>query len=192
MRHRHLRRRLYARLSGEARARLVLSQADARGYLTHEDAERLARYMPEGPRRAPYIRTIRQWCEAHGIPTDLHEEDELDEVGKSLIVRFHIIDRHMAWEQPKVEAVESFVEPGGWINFRQHPWEPSGILPVPADPEQAWLDFVEWCRDGPYHRDEPLLRKETYLRIFTENKPAHAWELRPSEPTPETTPTDSP
>src|SRR5262245_6037980 len=123
MRHRHLRRRLYARLSGEARARLALCQADARGYPTAEDAERLARYMPVGPKRGPYLRFIRIWCEARGIPTDLHEEDEIDDVGKELVAGFHIIDRHMAWERPKVEALENYVEPGGWTNFRQHPWE---------------------------------------------------------------------
>jgi hypothetical protein len=45
------------------------------------------------------------------------------------------------------------------------------------------IRFAEWCRDRPYHSAELLLRKETYLRIFTENKPYHAWELRqPSEP----------
>ena len=107
----------------------------------------------------------------------------MSEVSKQLLIRFHIIDRHMAYEAPKHAALESYAEVGGWINFRQHPWEPSGVLPVPADPEAARLDFVEWCRDGPYHSAEPLLRKETYLKIFTENKPYHAWELRqPSEP----------
>jgi len=49
---------------------------------------------------------------------------------------------------------------------------------VPADPEAVWLDFVEWCCMGPYHAAEASLRKETYLRIFTEDKPYHAWELR--------------
>ena len=76
----------------------------------------------------------------------------------------------------------------------QHPWTPSGILPVPADPEEAWADFVEWCRDGPYHSAEPLLRKETYLRLFTEHKPYHQWELRqpaePAESSRENTPVD--
>jgi len=75
---------------------------------------------------------------------------------------------------------KSYVEPGGYTNWRQHPWEPSGVLPVPADPEAAWLDFVEWCRDGPYHSAEPLLRKETYLRIFTGeagDKPYLEWQL---------------
>jgi hypothetical protein len=112
------------------------------------------------------------------IPTDLHEEDELSGALKSLIVRSHIADRYMGWERPKVEALESYVEPDGWIKFRQHPWTPSGILPVPSDPGAAWLDFVEWCQDGPYHSAEPLLRKQTYQKIFSEDQPYHAWELR--------------
>jgi hypothetical protein len=107
-------------------------------------------------------------------------------------MRHHIIDRRTAYEAPRHAAMESYVEPGGWINFRQHPWEPNDVLPVPLDLEATWDDFVEWCRDGPYHSAEPLLRKETYLRIFTEDKPYHAWELRPSEPTPEKSPADLP
>ena len=78
-------------------------------------------------------------------------------------------------------ALESYIEPGGWTNWRQHPWTPSGILPVPADPEAAWEDFCEWCRPGPYQAAQPLLRQETYLRIFTESKPYHAWQLRRPE-----------
>jgi hypothetical protein len=39
------------------------------------------------------------------------------------------------------------------------------------------IRFVEWGEDGSYHSAEPLLRKEMYLRIFTEDKPYHAWEL---------------
>jgi hypothetical protein len=90
----------------------------------------------------------------------------------------------MTWERPKVEGLERYVEPGGWTNWRQHPWTPSGILPVPADPEEASADFVAWCRDGPYQSAEPLMRKETYLKIFTEHSgsfpphvagPAAAW-----------------
>jgi hypothetical protein len=87
----------------------------------------------------------------------------------------------MAWERPKIEALERYVKPGRWTNWRQDPWTPSGILPVPADLGAAWLDFVVRCRDGPYHSAEPLLRKETYIKIFTGEegkKPYHAWELR--------------
>jgi hypothetical protein len=171
-------RQAFARLNGEARAWYFLQQIERRGKITDADVAELAERIPDGPERASYLRTIRRWADTHQIATDLHPEDEMDDVGKALVVRFHIIDRHMGWERPRVEAVESFVEAGGWTNFRQGPWEPSGILPVPADPEAAWLDFVEWCQDGPYHSAEPLLRKETYLRIFTENKPYHQWELR--------------
>jgi hypothetical protein len=78
-----------------------------------------------------------------------------------------LIDRHMAWERPQVEALESYVEPDGWTNWRQQPWELSGVLPVPADSEEAWEDFVAWRRDGHYHSAEPLLRKEANLKIFT-------------------------
>jgi hypothetical protein len=135
-----------------------------------------------------YLRCLWQWSQAHGDILGLDEEDTMDEISKRLLVRHHIIDRHMAYKRPQQEAVESFVEPGGWTNFRQHPWTPSGILPVPADPEAAWADFVEWCKGPPYQAAEPLLRKETYIKIFTGedgDKPYHAWELRqPSDPRP--------
>jgi hypothetical protein len=176
-------RQAFSRLNGEARAWYFLQQIERRGKITDADVAELAEHLPDGPERGPYLRTIRRWAEVHHITTDLHPEDEITDVGKALIVRFHVIDRHMAWERPKIEAMESYVEPGGWTNFRQHPWEPSGILPVPSDPEAAWADFVAWCREGPYQSAEPLLRQETYLRIFTEDKPYHAWELQqPSEP----------
>lgn len=61
----------------------------------------------------------------------------MDDVGKALVVRWHIVDRHMAWERPRVEALEGFQDARGFRARRQHPWEPSGILPVPADPEAA-------------------------------------------------------
>jgi hypothetical protein len=185
-------RQAFARLNGEARAWYFLQKIERQGGLTDGDVAELAAHIPDGPERAPYLRTIRRWAEARYITTDLHPEDEMDDVGKALVVRWHIVDRYMAWERPKIEALESYVEPGGWTNWRQHPWTPSGILPVPADPEEAWADFVEWCRDGPYHCTEPLLRKETYLKIFTEDKPYHVWELRPNEPTSENTPTGMP
>jgi hypothetical protein len=179
-------RQLIWRLPPAKRAQYLLDQIEARGELLDEDVDRLAVYVPQdGPDRSAYLRCLWQWSRAHGDILGLDEEDTMDEVSKQLLVRHHIIDRRMAYEAPKHAALESYVEPGGWTNFRQHPWEPSGILPVPVDPEAAWLDFVEWCQDGPYHRTEPLLRQETYLKIFAENKPYHAWELRPSEPTPE-------
>jgi hypothetical protein len=173
-------RQAFARLNGGARAWYFLQQIERRGGPTDADMAALAENIPDGPERAPYLRTIRRWAETHQIPTDLHSEDEMDDVDKTLVVRLHVIDRYMAWERPKVEALESYRDARGFQAWTQHPWTPSGILPVPADPEAAWLDFVEWCRDGPYHSAEPLLRKETYLRIFTEDKPYHAWELRQS------------
>jgi hypothetical protein len=178
-------RQAFARLNGEARAWYFLQQIERRGGLTDAAVAELAEHIPDGPEREPYLRTIRCWAEAHQIATDIHQEDEMDDVGKALVVRLHIVDRRMAWERPKVEAMEGYQDARGFRAWRQHPWEPSGILPVPADPEAAWADFVAWCRDGPYHSTEPLLRKETYLRIFTDDKPYHAWELREaSEPRP--------
>jgi hypothetical protein len=185
-------RQLIWRLPPVKRAGYLLDQIDAHGELRDEDVDRLATYAPsDDTDRSAYLRCLWQWSHAHGDILGLDEEDVMSDLGKEMLVRWHTLDRRAAFEAPKNASLESYVEAGGWTNFRQHPWTPSGILPVPPDPEAAWLDFVEWCRDGPYHSAEPLLRKETYLRIFTENKPYHAWELRqPSEPTSENTPTD--
>jgi hypothetical protein len=111
-------------------------------------------------------------------------DPQLSEAGKTLRVRFHITDRHIEYERPRMEALESYREPGGWNNWRQHPWTPSGILPMPADPEAAWADFIEWCQGPPLNGAEPPLRKESYIAIFTSpDPPYHAWELRqPSDP----------
>jgi hypothetical protein len=172
-------RQLIWRLPAAKRAQYLLDQIDARGELRDVDVDRLAAYVPQDDSdRSAYLRVLWQWSRAHNDVLGLIEEDIMSDVGKEMLVRFHIIDRHMAWERPKIEALESYVEPGGWTNWRQHPWAPSGVLPVPADPEAAWLDFVEWCQEGPYHSAKPLLRRETYLKIFSENKPYHTWELR--------------
>jgi hypothetical protein len=172
-------RQLIWRLPAAKRAQYLLSQIDARGELRDVDVERLAAYVPsDEPDRSAYLRCLWKWSQAHGDILGLEEEDTMSEVSKQLLVRYHIIHRHMAWERPRIEAKESYVEPGGWTNWRQHPWMPSGVEPVPPDPEEAWADFVAWCQDGPYHSAEPLLRKETYLKIFTEDKPYHDWELR--------------
>jgi hypothetical protein len=175
-------RQLIWRLPATKRAGYLLDQIDARGELLDEDVDRLAAYVPpEGRDRSAYLCCLWQWSRAHGDALGLEEEDTMDELSKQLLIRYHIIDRHMAWERPKLDAMESYVEPGGWTNWRQHPWTPSDILPVPADPEAAWLDFVEWCKGPPYQAAEPLLRKETYLAIFTSpTPPYHTWELRQS------------
>jgi hypothetical protein len=176
-------RQAFARLNGEARAWYFLQQIERRGKITDADVAELAEHIPDGPERGPYLRTIRRWAETHQIPTDIHQEDEMDDAGKVLMVRYHVIDRHMSWEKPKVEALESYRDAHGYQAWTQHPWEPSAVLPVPADPEAAWADFVAWCRDGLHHSAEPRLRKETYLKIFTGDRPYHGWELRqPSEP----------
>jgi hypothetical protein len=94
------------------------------------------------------------------------------------MVRFHIIDRYAAWERPRIEAMEFYTDGRGYQAWRQHPWEPSGVEPVPADPEAAWKDFCLWCQGPPMNRTEPPLRRETYLRIFSEGKPYHGWEVR--------------
>jgi hypothetical protein len=174
-------RQAFAQLNGEARAWYFLQQIERRGGLTDADVAELAEHIPDSQERGPYLRTIRRWAEAHQITTDLHPEDEMDDVGKALVVRFHVIDRYAVWERPKIEAMEFLDDERGFRRWRQHPWKPSGILPVPADPEAAWLDFVEWCRTGPYQAAEPLLRRETYLKIFTEDKPYRIWELRGAE-----------
>jgi hypothetical protein len=186
-------RQAFSRLNGEARAWYFLQQIERRDGLTDADVADLAEHIPDGPERGPYLRTIRRWAETHQIVTDIHQEDEMDNVGKALVVRLHIVDRRMAWERPKVEALEGYQDARGFRAWRQHPWTPSGVEPVPVDPEEAWADFVEWCKGPPYQAAEPLLRKETYLRIFTEDKPYHAWELRqPAEPARENTPADLP
>jgi hypothetical protein len=179
--------RALANLDGGQRARYVLRLIEKRraqhGHVTEADAVLVAQHMPAGPDRAVYIRMVREWCQAHDIETDLHREDELDDVGKSLLVRFHIVERRMAWERPKIEAMESYVTSDGFMAWRQHPWEPSGILPVPPNAEEAWLDFIEWVKGSPMRYAEVPLRRETYLKIFTEDKPYHAWELRqPDKP----------
>jgi hypothetical protein len=114
-----------------------------------------------------------------------HHEDELSNAGKTLLVRFHVAYRHIDYERPKHDAREQVIGPGGVVSWRQHPWTPSGVLPVPADPEEAWLDFVAWCQGPPMNAPEVPLRKGTYLSIFTSpNPPYHAWELRqPSDTT---------
>jgi hypothetical protein len=179
-------RKAIDRLNGELRALYYLRQIERRGHgVTKIDLDELVRQMPEdGPQRTAYWRAIRLWCERHNITTDLHPEDELSDTGKSLLVRFHIVERRMAWERPKIEAQETYVTPDGFMAWRQYPWTPSGILPVPADPEAAWLDFIEWVKGPPMNRTgDPPLRRETYLKIFTEEKPYHAWELRqPHQP----------
>ena len=141
-------------------------------------AKCLSSFEADGPERGAYLRTIRRWAEAHQIATDLHAEDEMTDVGKVGMARSHIIGRYMAWGRPKIEAVEFFDDARGYRAWHQGSWEPSGILSVPADPEAAWLDFVEWCKGPPYQAAEPLLRDETYLKIFTQDKPYHAWQPR--------------
>jgi hypothetical protein len=132
--------------------------------------------------RHAYVRAITEGCKALGIePPSLETLDPPDEVSLEGMIRFHVIDRFMGWEKPRLDALESYVEPGSWINWRQHPWTPSGIERVSADPEEAWADFVVWCKDGPCQSAEPLMRKETYLRVFTQNKPYHPWQLRAPE-----------
>jgi hypothetical protein len=176
--YRRLIHRFVAHLPGGKKAQFLLRQIDRRRF-RDSDVEELRRHAPQdSEERSQYLRVLWQWSREHNNALGLEEEDTLSDTGRYLIVRFHIIDRHMAYKRPQEEAVESFVEPGGWTNFRQHPWTPSGILPVPQDPEEAWLDFIAWCQDGPYHRAEPLLRKETYIKVFSENQPYHQWELR--------------
>jgi hypothetical protein len=181
-------RQLIWRLPPAKRAQYLLEQIEARGELRDVDVERLAAYAPqeqEGSDRSAYLRCLWQWSRAHGDILGLDEEDTMTDLAKEMLIRWHVLDRRQAFEAPKHAALESYVEPGGYTNWRQHAWTPSGILPVPLDPEAAWEDFCEWCRTGPYQSTEPLMRKETYLRIFTENKSYHAWQLRqPSEPSP--------
>jgi hypothetical protein len=186
--HRDVWRLLQRGLTGEAVAKIVIAEAERlhRGdppLWSDAELERLKHPLArDSNARHAYARVINRWCQEQGIESTLDEIDPPSEASLEAMVRWHIIDRHRAYEAPKHAALESYVEAGGWMNWRQHPWVPSGILPVPADPEGAWLDFCEWCRDGPYHSAVPLMPKETYQRIFSENKPYHRWELRPSEP----------
>jgi hypothetical protein len=177
--------RLVARLPGGKKARFLLRQIDRRGF-RESDIEELRRHLPQDlQERSRYLRVLWQWSRAHDNVLGLAEEDTMSDVDRWLLIRHHVIDRHMAYKRPQEEAVESFVEPGGWTNFRQHPWTPSGVLPVPQDPEEAWADFQQWVKGPPMNCAEVPLRKETYISIFTSpsNPPCHRWELRqPGDP----------